>query len=354
MQKFLKIFLALQLAFSVLVPTISYGQVTENAASISREEFEKKFASATYSVKEIPAMIKDLADMDLAAGYGISDFMAKEIYNRLDAAFTVVTAILVNKNLSQKERFDKTEELMNAIGAVFATSIRQHGEDKVDKEKLTKRLAEITTLEKAKDIFKEFYFDARNLVIPVQSARAKNLGGAETIWAPLERLNRNELNELAILRIQKYATEVIPQLQDDLNSKVKNYATKTWYDHWLDLTLRLREKRVQSQRATGFFYLGLAFYGLVAPHVDMVGPFTGYNDNTLFTSSLIYFSAWTVIGATKLSMASTKVVKMLKETILFMDKGVPIPTQRQTLMEKLKAIPSKAINSCRLMLGKKS
>jgi hypothetical protein len=189
--------------------------------------------------------------------------------------------------------------------------------------------------------------DGKNLVIPKYSARSQKLGGPETLWGPIERMNRNELVERTIVRIQQYGTEVLPQL----DGKVKNYAAKTWYDNWLDVTLRLREKRLESQRFTGMFYLGLAVYGLLAPHIDIVGPFTGYNDNTLFASSLIYLSAWTIVGSVKLSMASTKIVKMLKETIQFMEKGVPISSQQQSLSQKLLAIPSSIVNSCKNMMS---
>ncbi len=343
MKKLFKILFALQLALGVVLPEISLGQVAEATTLAATADFELKLASATYSVKEIPAMIKDLSDMDRAAGAGISDFMAEEIYKRLDAAFTVISVVLLDKNLSQEAKYTKTEELMNAIGEVFATTVRQHGEDKVDKEKLTKRLAEISTMEKAQDILKEFLFDAKNLVVPKYSARAQSLGGAQPIWGPVERLNRNELAERTIVRIQQYGAEVLPHLE----GKVKNYAAKTWWDHWLDVTLRLREKRVQAQRATGTFYLGMAVYGLLAPHVDVVGAISGYNDNTLFTSSLMYFSAWATIGTVKLSMASTKMVGMLKNTIAFLEKGTPIPEQRKTLSEKLMAIPVSIARTCK-------
>jgi hypothetical protein len=88
--------------------------------------------------------------------------------------------------------------------------------------------------------------------------------------------------------------------------------------------------------------------------VDIVGPFTGYNDNTLFASSLLYASTWIVIGTAKLSMTSTKVVQLLKETIYFMENGIPLEEVQKTTWQKFLEIPMKVVNSCKKQFSIKS
>lgn len=359
MKTILKYFLAIQLTLTAGLQQLA---LAEGLPSVSEatENFEVKFASATYSVREIPAILKDLSDMDRAAGAGISKNMAKEIYSRLDAALSLMSLIMLDSKLSEKQKFELTQDLAAAIGEVMLTTYRIHGEDKVDKEKLTKRINEITTAEKAREALKEFFLnDMKNLVVPQKSARAQSLGGPETMWGVLERMNRNDLSQRLTTRLTQYAQEVYPKLED---GKLEKVDVGYWKEDVADVALRLREYRLGAQRSTAALYLGFAFWGFFAPHIDVVGPFTGYNDNTLFMSSLIYVSVWIGAALTKVAMTSTQTVRMLKDLITILENPNMVretvrnsdgKMSRMTFSQKLTMIRESIGNRCQLFFGRK-
>ena len=126
------------LSFALIVSTSSVqAGDTRNgrdlpAVSEATASFEQVFKSAVYSVRTIPDIIKDLDDMDRGAGSGISKNMAVEIYSRLDAAMKLISLIMVDVKLTERQRHEMVSEMSSAVGEVIFTVLRQHGEDKVE------------------------------------------------------------------------------------------------------------------------------------------------------------------------------------------------------------------------------
>lgn len=360
MKNLIKLFVALQLSLGTMFSQLAHAESdADTISSVSREtaDFEHKFASAVYSVRTIPDIVKDLSDMDRAAGSGISKNMSMEIYTRLDAAFKLMTLIMLDKNLNEKQKFQMTQELASSIGEVILTTLRIHGEDKVDPDKLTKRIAEMKTMDHVKGAFVEFLFnDVRNLGIR-QSARAQKFGGPEKLWGVLERMNRNDLSIQATQRVMQYAQDVYPKMAD---GKLEKADVGFWKEDFADVGLRLRESRLTSQRATAFLYFGFAAWGLIAPHVDIVGLVLPRNDNTHFTSSLIYMSAWITVGLTKLSMTSTKTVQVLKDLIKVLENPNQVRSESATfkktgsnsILTKLSSIKQSVGNRCEIWFSR--
>lgn len=348
----MKTIISLLFVLQNLLSPVTFAQSKELAIdSVSTETaaFEVDLKTAIYSVREIPSIVKDLGDMYKAAGYAITPNINKEIYTRLDTALSLMTLIMLDSKLTEKQKFEMTQGLAGAIGEVLITIIRRHDEDKVDTQKLMKRLSEMTKVDHAKEILKEIFFDLRRpFYFPMSAERSH-----ARIWSPLELRNRDQLGQETLQRLQNYSKEVYPKLVD---GKLENADRDTWREDVLDKSLRIREYRLTAQKLTAYTAFGFAMWGLVAPHVDVVGLMTGqYNDNTLFTSSLVYFTGWISFGLTKLTLTSAKTVEVLKQTIeMFKDpnKVVAIEESKKlTITQKLKQLPRTIVNSCKSAIG---
>lgn len=348
----MKKLIALFIVFQNLFTSNAFAQKQELAiSSVSKETaaFEVDLKTAIYSVREIPSIVKDLGDMDTAAGYAITQNINGEIYTRLDTALSLMTLIMVDSKLTDKQKFEMTQGLAGAIGEVLITIIRRHDEDKVDTQKLMKRISEMTKVDHAREILKEIFFDFRRPFYFPMSAEKSHA----RIWSPKELRNRDQLGQNVLVRLQDYSKAVYPNIED---GKLKNADRDTWREDVLDKSLRIREYRLTAQKMTAYAAFGFALWGFVAPHVDIVGLMTGqYNDNTLFTSSLVYVTGWISFGLTKMTLTSAKTVEMLKQTIeMFKDPKTVVAieeSKRLTIVQKLKQLPRAIINSCRKAIG---
>ena len=329
----MKKLIALLIVFQSYFLPSAFAQETVPSVSEATAAFEVDLKTAIYSVNEIPSILKDLGAMQTASGSAITQNIIQEVYTRLDTSLSLMTLIMIDPKLSDKQKFEMTNGLAGAIGEVLITIIRRHDEDKVDKNKLMKRVSEMTTVENAREILKEIFFDFRRpFYFPMSAERSK-----ARIWSPLELKNRDQLGQNVLLRLQNYSQAVYPNIED---GKLKTADRDTWREDVLDKSLRIREYRLAAQKMTAYAAFGFAMWGFVAPHVDIVGAMTGqYNDNTLFTSSLVYMTGWVTFGLTKLTLTSAKTVEVLKQTIdMFKDpKLVTTPiVPKQTLLQKIK------------------
>jgi hypothetical protein len=344
MKKWINSILVMMVSISIFVGVARAQQLP--SVSQSTADFEKVFKSAVYSVRTIPDILKDLNDADTASGYAISKNMMVEIYNRFEAAATLISLILVDPKLTERQRHELSGEMTAAIGEIFETGIRQQGEDKV---KTVKKIADMNSLEKAKAALREvFVLDIKNAFSFLSSARSAKEGGAEHIWGPIARLQKNELGERLILRMQQFAREVIPQLESQKAEVLQEAIVGEWKENLAQKAIDIRERRVGVQKLAAATYLGMAAWGLMAPHFDFVGNLmTGVNDFTLFTSSIVYAVGWTAVSYMKWATVSTKSVKMLKDLQTLLDNPRAV-IQAENSKFKIKDLFSKISESARI------
>ncbi|MFN8791445.1 MAG: hypothetical protein ACK5Y2_08330 [Bdellovibrionales bacterium] len=376
MKKILMITLAFQLTLSSGLGNFARAQ-SQPEMDTRTSQFEKDLKTAVYSVREIPAIVKDLGGMDTAAGRAMTETVMKDIYLRFDTALSLISVIYQDSKLSESQKFDLTNDVAAELGTVLLTVLRQQGLDKVDQDKLLKRLSEMATLEHAKLFLQEFVFDA-TLLMRSRSAEFQDKADAQKlapgatptlrdrqskyvyVWNLEERANRQKLSQEMLERLQDYAREVYPKLAD---GKLESADRGSWAEHSLDIGLRLREARLRAEKATAATYLGFALWGLMAPHVDMVGLIAGRDGFSLFMSGVMYASFWTTVGLVKWNVTSSKVVASLKKTIeTFKASDAALLAQGEagsissvgklTLRQKLQALSSRVTLFCRQLLGR--
>lgn len=295
--------------------------------------FEVQFQNVVYSVKTIPQLLADLKNVDNAAGGAISKSVSQEINLRLTAAIELMSVIIADDKLTADQRMDKLEPLAGAIGEVFFRVIRQHGEDKINLQE------KITTIEKARIFMKEFVSDARAVIIPVKSANR------ELTWGVADRSRRDELSKQITGKLQDFAAEIVPQLDSD---KALQNATKgLWTEEIVEKAIKIRSYRVNAQKLAAGVYMGLAFWGLLAPHIDAYG-LLDLNDNSFAFSAMTYFSVWMTAAVVKFSTISTTLISHLKglvEILKSPEAKVERTKYRSSLIEKLSQFGKPRSNS---------
>jgi hypothetical protein len=146
------------------------------------------------------------------------------------------------------------------------------------------------------------------------------------VWTLIDRVNRDEASQNTLREVADLTVNALAKL----NKSDPNYEKQTAF--WLKKmrqSIRLRSERVSAQRVMARTYFALAFAGLAAPVVDIVGLMDGgWSDNSLFVSSVIYATAWAVIGAAKYGSYSGRTVAMLK-TVKQMLKDPKVSVQDQ-------------------------
>ena len=386
MKKMFKFLLSINLIWTLSIfPALAQAQ-TVPSVSEATNSFVKDFNSVVYSINEIPAILKDLDGYSRAAGQGITPNIAKDIYNRIDAALTLMTLILKDPKLTEDQKYEMAVKIAGAVGQLFITTFRHHGHDKVDTQKLMKKLSEMTKIDHAKEIFKEFFFDVTMPFSFAKTAEFKDPKDAELLknpvvnqaklatakkvirYAPAERMDRNEVS-VQLAQLWGTKGREIHQMLEDGNLKSDFIGVLgTDADSVLNKTLRIREYRNTAQKWTAATYLGFAFWGFVFPHVDIVGPMTGqYNDNTHFMSSIVYLTVWLIAGITKYSITSSKVVQALKDALEIFKNPKSVLTQqlvvdgsanssvgiRKTLVQRMREISNQIILTCKRAVGLK-
>jgi hypothetical protein len=344
MKKWIKSVLMIVAAISLFAGSAHAQNIP--SVSQSTSDFEQKFKSAVYSVRTIPDILKDLKYADTATGYAISKNMAVEIYNRFDAAATLISLILVDPKLTERQRHELSKAMTSALGEIFETGIRQQGEDKT---KITKKIADMNSLEKAQAALREiFVVDVKNNFWPQFSARSEAEGGREFVPGFIARMQKNELGHKFIERMGHFAQAVVPELEKQKADVLHETIVGAWKENMIQKAIDIRERRVGAQKFAAATYLGIAAWGLMFPHFDMVGNWmTGPNDFTLFTSSILYAVGWTSVAALKWATVSTHTIKLLKDLQTLFDNPRAV-IQAENNRAGIKDLWSKVAESARI------
>ena len=277
-------------------------------------DYKVAFSSVVYSLSNLDQVLADLGENhNRAAAHAIGKTVAIEIYKRMSAAIEMLGVTINDPSLDEETRKDSVIKLTEAIGELMFIVLRQRGDTKNTQDLSLK----VTSVEAAVSVFREAMLDATALGPTFSENR-------EVMWAPIERIHRERLTKDLIGKLQDFATRALPDVKDDTDSSDK--VRRTLRDFEAPMMLKIKNSRLWGQRAMTAIYLGMAVWAVFNPLFDSVGWLEGgRSENSLFVSSMMYFSVWMTFAITKALTISQGSIVMLKDLItLLNDPGAQI------------------------------
>ena len=304
--------------------------------------FKVAVGNVTYGIQQLPAMLKDLENVNLEAKEAIGAQVADDIHKRFSAAMQVLTVMSLDTSIPEADRADMSADIASALGEVLFTVIRHQGED------LIKITDEVSDIRSAGMVVREFFLDGKNLVVPKKTIDGK------IIWGPLDRLKRDRLGQKLVGEMQSYATNVIPKM--DRSGKLDDANFKFWSARVVAKAMTIRRNRLAAQYATASTYVGMALVGFFMPVVDSVSFFDGgASGNSLFVSGVMYATAWMVIGMYKWASTSGRILLQLRDTMKYLAGETPAvkddlnKSMGQKILDWAKRLPQvQAIEAARI------
>lgn len=332
-----------------VVDAAAAGQMPNISESMTPAQLERAVSEISYSIENIEQSLNDLEKLaggasgneKTPAAGGMSKAVIQKLSERFGAGVELLAALQLDTKLPDQVRDGYVDRLNGRLGALFFKVLRFHGEDPLKIEEDFRRSSDIKqgmnklqigvarTKFYMTKIFKEFALDVRTLVTFKRAAIDSTIAGKQVpsiVWGPVDRARRNQLMTEIIPSLNRYATEILPQVQSDKDRL--GAGRDFWVEKVLEKSILIRQDRVWGQKAATVTYIGLAGIGFFAPLIDIVGMANGFQrtDVTLDMSANAYFTIWMTMGMMK---AATFMAKGTKTTIKALEG----------LVEYMKSVP---------------
>ncbi|MCB0366209.1 MAG: hypothetical protein H6624_07940 [Bdellovibrionaceae bacterium] len=355
MKTWLNYILSLTLALSP-VSALAASSPGDAGKQVSAAEADavtpERVSRVIYDLDAFDKLINDLARAEIQVGgiaqgsnvsTGISKAVFQDVYAKFAGAIDLANDILLSDKLSETQRNEYLRDLFPALGNVVFKVLRSQGEDVVNDRDMESQVKDLGI---AKMVLREFVLDVKSWFTFHPTTLDGETMAGERAWGPRSRVRRDKLSQSIIEELQRLSTEGIANIKD---SELRHKAERFWVNKVVNTAGQLRQGRYTAQRITALTYLGFAIWGLMAPHVDAIGLIDGRSENSLFVSSVFYFTVWAVIAMFKASSISTTTLRMiaeLKEMII--EGSVATRVKAETFFERLGKNTTGLVGMCRL------
>ncbi len=337
--------------YSILFTLVfSFAEFNAIAAPKSAN-LEKDTATIVYSLKNVQNGLvpKDIQELDRQAGGYLSVQLAAEIAERISAAVDLIHEIK-KSDLPAKEKANMIDSIGSELGALFMTSVRQHGDDELDpklnKDPIFVQYGKKAALELSNTLTDLGHFP-------------ETIDGNSRVWKIKERMYREYISQTAVIKFQKMMQE-FGQNPNDPDFKALKFLLAVPDDkkeHENDLgnaekALLVRKNRL-SAHYTVLGTIGFGAFMWTLFPVDWTGMMVGYDMVTPRISDFITYSSFTLLALIRQATGAfgtipglTRLLEIIKDP----SKAHEFSTLKLPLFAKIMRIEKK-VNSERRKFG---
>lgn len=284
--------------------------------SIDSRTFSRDVYGETYSLENFNQVIESLELLDKQLNFAVSESISQEALIKIGSAIDLYQIILQDTRLPGSERINYTSRLEGGIYQALITLLRHRGADRVDVNRM------IPNRSMLKKLFEEVLQDLKSY-----TTRSKDFN-QEKIYEPLERVNRDQTTQHAIVKLQSFA-RFLQTVQDGDDGDLRQNSKDMLNDIFIQNSqLVIKDRKVAHWITAGFYgVMAVASFFIIVDYVGFVDKIMGGYGSTemsrLVTGILNFSMMFTasILKAGSIRGHTQKMINQLSEIL----KGKDLP-----------------------------
>ncbi|HEX4923116.1 MAG TPA: hypothetical protein VFV50_03485, partial [Bdellovibrionales bacterium] len=250
----------------------------------------------------------------------------KEVFARFEAGIGLLAVIIRDSSIPEEKKFEYVKKLAITLGNIAMGSY--NGDMSKAEVEMARRMNGKPFSGNVKEYVKLAFVtmgnNLRDIFVPGGGAVAGRY------WRPLEAVRRDAVTPKIAWEMERLVGEIVSKMDNSNNTG--EAILKYWSDKVAANALAIQRYKRQGEIGAAIASVGIGLAGLAFPVVDLWSFANARGDNTLFFSSLVYFTAWTSFGAVqgltvmnKATIALEKLLAILKNPASYVPRPRPVP-----------------------------